>query len=88
MCLFRGVVLCVWQVKRRKRTRHLIELGGLAIKAGFVELTNDDPAMIYGALQWIADELQSEHAQRARELWATKGVRGGTTHILVRRATC
>jgi hypothetical protein len=23
-----------WQVKRRKRTRHLIELGGLVVKAG------------------------------------------------------
>jgi len=23
-----------WQVERRKRTRHLIELGGLVVKAG------------------------------------------------------
>jgi hypothetical protein len=35
--------------ERRKRTRHLIELGGLVIKAGVVDLTGDDRAMIYGA---------------------------------------
>ncbi len=28
-----------WQVKRRERTRQLIELGGLVVKAGLVELT-------------------------------------------------
>jgi len=27
-----------WQVKRRERTRHLVELGGLVLKAGLVEL--------------------------------------------------
>ncbi|TIP30247.1 MAG: conjugal transfer protein TraD, partial [Mesorhizobium sp.] len=36
-----------WQVERRNRTRHLIELGGLVVKAGIVELTNDDRAIIY-----------------------------------------
>ena len=30
-----------WQVERRKRTRHLIELGGLVVKAGIVDLTSD-----------------------------------------------
>jgi hypothetical protein len=30
-----------WQIERRKRTRHLIELGGLVVKAGIVDLTND-----------------------------------------------
>lgn len=29
-----------WQVERRKRTRHLIELGGLVVKAGIVDLTD------------------------------------------------
>ena len=29
--------LRTWQVERRKRTRHLIELGGLVVKAGFVD---------------------------------------------------
>ncbi|UFS67186.1 conjugal transfer protein TraD [Paracoccus denitrificans] len=62
-----------WQVERRKRTRHLIELGGLVVKAGIVDLTGDDRAMIYGALLWMADKLSSEDGERARELWAGKG---------------
>ncbi|HCL4035391.1 conjugal transfer protein TraD [Pseudomonas aeruginosa] len=62
-----------WQVERRKRTRHLIELGGLVIKAGIVDLTGDDRAMIYGAMIWMADKLNSEDGERARELWAEKG---------------
>jgi len=62
-----------WQVERRKRTRHLIELGGLVVKAGIVDLTGDDRAMIYGALLWMAEKLQGDDAQRARELWAGKG---------------
>jgi conjugative transfer protein TraD len=64
-----------WQAERRKRTRHLIELGGLLVKAGLVSLTNDDRATIYGALLWMADKLQSDQGERARELWATKGKR-------------
>ncbi|WP_250888783.1 conjugal transfer protein TraD [Mesorhizobium sp. dw_380] len=62
-----------WQVERRKRTRQLIELGGLVLKAGIVELTNDDRATIYGALLWIAAKLQSDEAERPRDLWASKG---------------
>jgi hypothetical protein len=62
-----------WQVERRKRTRHLIELGGLVIKAGIVDLTSDDRATIFGALLWVADKLQSDQCERARALWATKG---------------
>ena len=62
-----------WQVERRKRTRHLIELGGLVVKAGIVELTNDDRATIYGALLWIAAKLQSHEGEHARDLWAAKG---------------
>ncbi|PLP59175.1 conjugal transfer protein TraD [Mesorhizobium loti] len=58
-----------WQVERRKRTRRLIELGGLVVKAGIVELTGDDRAMIYGALLWIAKKLNSEEGERARKLW-------------------
>jgi Conjugal transfer protein TraD len=65
-----------WQIERRKRTRHLIELGGLVVKAGLVELTNDDRAMIYGALLWSADKLKSDQGERARALWAAKGKQG------------
>jgi hypothetical protein len=63
----------MWQVERRKRTRHLIELGGLVLKAGIVELTGDDRAIILGALLWIADKLQSGQREQARTLWAAKG---------------
>jgi hypothetical protein len=64
-----------WQVERRKRTRHLIELGGLVVKAGIVDLTGDDRATIFGALLWSADKLKSDQGERARALWAAKGKR-------------
>ena len=35
-----------WAIERRKRTRHLIELGGLLVKAGVVEITGGDRATI------------------------------------------
>jgi hypothetical protein len=62
-----------WQVERRKRTRHLIELGGLVVKAGIVELTNDDRALIYGALIWMAKKLRSDQGEHARDVWTDKG---------------
>ncbi|WP_246677334.1 MULTISPECIES: conjugal transfer protein TraD [unclassified Mesorhizobium] len=62
-----------WQVERRKRTRHLIELGGLVVKAGIIELTNDDRDIIYGAMLWIAAKLQNYEGEHARDLWAAKG---------------
>ncbi len=43
-----------WVVKRRERTRHLIEIGGLVVKSGLVELTNDDLAALYGAFLELA----------------------------------
>ena len=55
----------IWQVERRKRTRHLIELGGLVVKAGVVDLTGNDRAMIYGALLWMADKLQNDQSEHA-----------------------
>ena len=62
-----------WQVERRKRTRHLIELGGLIVKAGVMELTSDDRAIILGALVWMADKLKSDQGGQARALWAARG---------------
>ena len=62
-----------WQIERRKRTRHLIELGGLVVKARVADLTGDDRATILGALLWMADKLQSDQGEQARELWAAKG---------------
>ncbi|MGH7074472.1 MAG: conjugal transfer protein TraD [Stellaceae bacterium] len=62
-----------WQVERRKRTRHLIELGGLVVKAGIVDLTSDDRATILGALIWMADKLRSEQREQARDVWKKLG---------------
>jgi len=62
-----------WQVERRKRTRHLIELGGLVVKSGIVDPTGDDRAIILGALLWVADKLKSDQCEQARALWAAKG---------------
>ncbi|MGX5723166.1 conjugal transfer protein TraD [Shinella zoogloeoides] len=62
-----------WAVERRKRTRHLIELGGLIVKSGVVELTGDDRAVMLGAFLWMADKLASDDGERARALWAERG---------------
>src|ERR1700722_13096013 len=62
-----------WRVEGRKRTRHLIELGGLVLKAGIVNLTGDDRAIILGALLWMANKLKSNQSEQARALWAAKG---------------
>lgn len=65
-----------WQLERRKRTQHLIELGGLIVKAGIVDLTGDDRAMIYGAMLWMADKLNSESGEHARGVWTKLGKMG------------
>lgn len=65
-----------WQVERRKRTRHLIELGGLVVKSGIVGLTGDDRTTILGALIWIAEKLKGDQGERARAIWAAKGKQG------------
>lgn len=65
-----------WQIKRRERTRQLIELGGLVVKAGLVERTDDDRAMLYGAFLWMADKLQGEDGAHASALWKRRGKRG------------
>lgn len=46
-----------WVIHRRERTRHLIELGGLVQKAGLVELTDDDRAMMFGAFLRMTEPL-------------------------------
>lgn len=76
-----------WQVERRKRTRHLIELGGLVAKAGMVDLTGDDRATIFGALLWSADKLKSEQGERARALWAAKGKQAFEADPAIRKGT-
>jgi hypothetical protein len=64
-----------WQIKRRERTRQLIELGGLVAKAGLVELTDDDRATLYGAFLTVAAKLRSEDREQALALWKRKGKR-------------
>ncbi|MBA2932590.1 conjugal transfer protein TraD [Sphingomonas sp. CGMCC 1.13654] len=64
-----------WVVKRRERTRHLIELGGLVVKAGLVDLVDDDRATLYGALITIAERLRAEERDTALALWRRKGKR-------------
>lgn len=64
-----------WVVKRRERTRQLIELGGLVAKAGIVELTDDDRAAIYGALLAIAAKLRSDERDQVLLLWRRRGKR-------------
>jgi hypothetical protein len=62
-----------WVVKRRARTRHLIGLGGLIVKAALIELTGDDRALLYGALLAVADTLRGENRERARSRWRQRG---------------
>lgn len=64
-----------WQVKRRERTRQLIELGGLVAKAGLIELTDDDRALIYGALVDVASRLRGEDSDRYRLIRTRRGRR-------------
>lgn len=65
----------VWQVKRRERTRQLIELGGLVAKAGLIELTEDDRAVIFGLLVEGAVTLRSERREERLVLWRRRGKR-------------
>ncbi len=71
-----------WQVKRRERTRQLIELGGLVVKAGLINLTDDDRAMLYGALLSMADTLRSDGAADTAALWRRRGKRAFAAEAL------
>lgn len=78
-------------MKRRERTRQLIELGGLVVKAGLVELTNDDRAVIFGMLIEGASTLCSERREQALTLWRRRGKRvfaeSGPVSIVLSAAT-
>jgi hypothetical protein len=62
-------------VKRRERTTHLIELGGLVRKSGLVDLTGDDRAVLYGAFLDIASTLQGNDREDRMTLWRRRGSR-------------
>lgn len=62
-------------MKRRERTRHLIELGGLVVKAGLVELVDDDRAVILGLLVEAVARLRSDDREQTLTLWRRRGAR-------------
>ena len=71
-----------WQVKRRERTRHLIELGGLVVKAELVTLADDDRAVILGLLVEAAAKLRDDDRERYLLLWRRRGRRAFETDAL------
>ncbi|MEG3149248.1 conjugal transfer protein TraD [Sphingomonas sp. ZT3P38] len=62
-------------MKRRERTRQLIELGGLVAKAGLIDLTDDDRAVIFGILVEASATLRSDGCEQALVLWRRRGKR-------------
>jgi hypothetical protein len=62
-------------VKRRERTRQLIELGGLVAKADLIELTGDDRAVVLGLLLDAASTLRGEARGQQLLLWRRRGRR-------------
>ena len=62
-------------MKRRERTRQLIELGGLVVKAGLVELTDDDRAVIFGVMVDASATLRGVERETALTLWLRRGKR-------------
>jgi len=62
-------------VKRRERTRQLIELGGLIAKADLIALTDHDRAVIFGLLVEAAATLRGERRDEALSLWGRRGKR-------------
>lgn len=70
-------------MKRRERTRQLIELGGLVAKADLVALTDDDRAAIFGLLVEAAATLQSDRRDEALRLWRRRGKRAFESKLSV-----
>ena len=74
-----------WRVKRRERTRQLIELGGLIAKAELIELTDDDRAVIFGLLVEAATKLKSENCDQQLLLWRRRGARAFAQNQLAKQ---
>ncbi len=67
-----------WAKARRDRTRHLIELGGLVLKADLVTLLDDDRATILGAFLDVAAQLRGAgdaEPAHLRARWHRAGMR-------------
>ena len=60
-------------MNRRERTLQLIELGGLVVKSGLVAVTNDDRALILGALIVIVKNLEALGSEDKRIRWRAMG---------------
>lgn len=64
-----------WAIERRARTRQLIELGGLVVKAGLIEQTDDHRALIYGAMLAVAARLRTPEGPQSAAIWVRMGKR-------------
>lgn len=62
-------------MERRKRTRELIELGGLVQKSGLQERLLDDRATILGAFLTLVQELDEGSEAELSALWRRRGKR-------------
>jgi hypothetical protein len=63
---------------RRARTRWLIELGGLVVKAGLPDLTDDDRATMLGGFLMLRDLLNGSTGDNPADLkarWRRRGLR-------------
>lgn len=72
-------------MKRRERTRQLIELGGLVAKSGLIELSDDDRAAIFGLLAEAAAKLRGENRDQQLVLWRRQGKRAFDDGIALTR---
>lgn len=72
-------------MKRRERTRRLIKLGGLIVKARLDVLVDDDRAAIYGALLGLVQQAEGERRQEVVALWRRKGKRAFETEAAEQR---
>jgi len=64
-----------WVVKRRERTRHLIELGGLVVKSGLVDASGDDRAALYGGFVGLATRMRAEDGDQVLAQLRRRGKR-------------
>lgn len=62
-------------MKRRERTRQLIELGGLIAKSGLIDITDDDRAVMFGILIDAAATLRGDTREQVMLLWRRRGQR-------------
>lgn len=62
-----------WAKARRNRTRDLIQLGGLVRKAQLDAATNNDKALLFGALLEIRDRLTEDKTGRLHAELTARG---------------